>query len=193
MPEKRNIRVNLVMTDAATWFKHAGPDTSEIYSPPRIAQEAGLRSYAGSKLRPGWSLDMTTNDPETGTPWDLSDGKVRTKVLKLIMEGRPYMLVCSPMCTAFSQIQALNVERRDPAIVRRELESAKDHVRWVMRLCAIQVRENWYLFIEHPKTATSWKMAEIERASRMDGVQIGTTHMCAFGMLSKDRYGLSDP
>ena len=75
--------------------------------------------------------------------------------MNLIKEGRPYMLVCSPMCTAFSQLQAINAERRDPAIVRRELESAKDHVRWVMKLCAIQVRENRYFLFELPKTATS--------------------------------------
>ena len=47
--------------------------------------------------------------------------------------------VSSPMYTAFSQIQALNVEPWDPAIVRREFESAKDHVRCVTKMCAIQV------------------------------------------------------
>ena len=30
LPEKRNIRVELVMKDAAKWFRHAGPDISEI-------------------------------------------------------------------------------------------------------------------------------------------------------------------
>ena len=102
LPEKRNIRVELVMNDVAKWFKHAGPDISDIHSPSRIAQEAGIQSHAGAKLRPGWSLDLTTNDLETGTPWDLSDGKIRTKVMKLIKESRPYMLVCSPTCMVFS-------------------------------------------------------------------------------------------
>ena len=153
--EKMNIRVELVMKDAAKWFKRSGPDISEIYSPPRIVQEAGLRAYGGKALKPGWSLDLTTNDPETGAPWDLSDGEVRTKVVGLVKEAKPYMLVCSPMCTAFSRLQALNEERRDPAIVRRELECAKDHVRWVMKLCATQVREGRYFLFENPMTATS--------------------------------------
>ena len=187
--EKKNIRVELVMKTAAKWFKIGGPDVAEIYSPPRIVQEAGLRSYGGVKLKPGWSLDLTCNDPETGNPWDLSDGKVRTKVMGLIREGRPYMLICSPMCTAFSQIQALNVERRDPAVVRRELESAKDHVRWVMKLCAIQLRENRYFLFEHPKTATSWKMAEVLKVANMSGVDIVRMDMCRFGMMSKDEEG----
>ena len=97
LPEKRNIRAELVMKFAAKWFRHAGPDISEIYSPPRIVQEAGFWTYTGTKFRPGWSLDLTTNDPETGTLCDLSDCKVRTKVMSLIREGRPYMLICSLM------------------------------------------------------------------------------------------------
>ena len=36
----------------------------------------------------------------------------------------------------------------------------------------------------------SWKMPEIERVSRMDGVQIVRTDMCAFGMMSKDEVGV---
>ena len=96
------IRVELIMRDAAKWFMQKGPDVFELYSPPRIAQEAGLRAYGGRRLRPGWSLDLTVDDPETGKPWDLSDGKIRTKVMKLINEGKPYMVIMSPMCTAFS-------------------------------------------------------------------------------------------
>ena len=52
LPTKRNIRVELAMKDSAKCFKQARPDISEMYSPPRIAQEIGLRSYAGTKLRP---------------------------------------------------------------------------------------------------------------------------------------------
>ena len=66
LPEKRNLRVEVA--------QGPGPDISEIYSPPRIALESGLKSYAGTRLRPGWSLVVTASDPETGTPWDLSDG-----------------------------------------------------------------------------------------------------------------------
>ena len=84
------------------WFRQRDRDVSELYSPPRIVQEAGLRVYGGRRLRPGWSLDLTVNDPDTGKPWDLSDGKIRTKAVNLITEGKPFMLVLSPMCIAFS-------------------------------------------------------------------------------------------
>ena len=48
LPEKRNLRVEVVMKDAAKWFRHSRPDISEIYSLPRIAQVAGLWLYAGT-------------------------------------------------------------------------------------------------------------------------------------------------
>ena len=38
--EKMNLRVELVMKDADKWFRRSGPDISEVYSPPRIVQEA---------------------------------------------------------------------------------------------------------------------------------------------------------
>ena len=128
---------------------------SEFDSPPRIVQEAGLRLYGGRRLRPGWSLDLTVSDPDTGKPWDLSDGKILTKSVNLITEGKPFMLVLSPMYIAFFQIQSINKGRRDPAAVRRELDEAKDHSRWVMKLCARRARANRYFVFEHPASATS--------------------------------------
>ena len=53
----RNIRVELVMKDAAKWLKTKYHDIVELWSPPRIVREAGLRSYGGKRLKPGWSLD----------------------------------------------------------------------------------------------------------------------------------------
>ncbi len=160
---------------------------AEVYSPPRVTAAAKLLPEL--KLIPGFALDLTTNDVD-GRAWNFAEKEMRERAMAKLKAEEPQLLVGSPMCTAFSQLQAINVARRDPAIVRRELESAKDHVRWVMKLCALQVRENRYFLFEHPKTATSWKMAEVERVSRMDGVGVVTTHMCAFGMLSKDEDGV---
>ena len=81
------IRIEVIMRDAAKWFRQKDADVSEMYSPPRSVQETGLRSYGGRRLRPGWSLDLTVGDPETGKPWDLSDGKVRTKVMTSLPKG----------------------------------------------------------------------------------------------------------
>ena len=98
LPQPRDVRVELVMRDAAKWYRTRGPDVVELYSPPRIVREAGLRAYAGKRLKPGLSLDLTTDDPETGKPWNLADGKVRAKANKLILEGKPFCVIVSRVC-----------------------------------------------------------------------------------------------
>ena len=57
----------------------------------------------------------------------------------------------------------INKDSRDPGLVRRELDEAKDHVRCVKRICAMQARANGYFVFEHPASATSWNMAEVCR------------------------------
>ena len=186
LPLPTSIRVEVIMRDAAKWFRQKHADVVELYSPPRVVQEAGLRAYGGQRLRPGWSLDLTTDDPETGKPWDLGDGKTRTKVVSLINEGKPFTIILSPMCTAFSQIQAINKGRRDPAVIRREIDDAKDHIRWVMKLCALQHRSNRYFVFEHPAGATSWDMAEVKKVHGLEGVLKIKFDMCQFGMEARD-------
>ena len=56
------------MNDVAKCLRQKDADVAEIDSPPRIAQEAGLRTYVGRRLRLGWSFDLTVDDPDTGKP-----------------------------------------------------------------------------------------------------------------------------
>ena len=49
----------------------------------------------------------------------------------------------------------INNNRRDADIIKRELDEAKDHTKFVMRVCATQVREHRYFLFEHPASATS--------------------------------------
>ena len=182
----RDIIVELTMRDAAKWFKQKGADIVEVYSPPRVVREAGLRVYGGKRLKPGWSLDLTTVDPETGQPWDLSNGKTRSKVVDLIQQGKPYCIILSPMCTAFSSIQRINRDRRDPEIVHSELEEAKDHVRWCMRFCAMQHRSNRYFVYEHPASASSWFLTEVKKMASASGVQCVKCDQCMFGLKMAD-------
>ena len=89
----------------------------EIYSPPRVCAEAATQKFGGVILRPGWSLDLTTTDPSTGMPWDLSDARVQRKVKQLIRETEPFCVVGSPPCTVFSPLQELSRKKRDTQIV----------------------------------------------------------------------------
>ena len=113
MKDADDIRVELVMEGALKMFEEVGADVSEVYSQPRVAQEAALKTFGGTILRPGWSLDLTMDDPLTGQPWDLGKREVRARVRKLVAESKPFMLIGSPPCTMFSTLQNLSKAKRD--------------------------------------------------------------------------------
>ena len=69
-----DIRVEPILKNATTLFERKGPDIVEIFSQPRLCQEVAGRSFGGTTLRPGFSLDLTMNGPATGQPWVASRG-----------------------------------------------------------------------------------------------------------------------
>ena len=83
LPEPDDLRVELVLKSAAKLSEKKGPDVSDIFSQPRICQEARQRG-----LSPGWSLDLGINDPKTGKPFDLRQVAVQNRVKKLISPRR---------------------------------------------------------------------------------------------------------
>ena len=86
---------------------------SEIYSPARVAQMT--RDKKMRHVLPGFACDITMNDPEDGLSWDVSLKAKRDKARKQLREQKPYMLIGSPECAAFSVLQNLNTaESRDP-------------------------------------------------------------------------------
>ena len=101
LPMPDNIRVELIMQKALAMYQRRGADIVELYSQPRIAQEAGLRKYGGTELVAGWSLDLTMKDPETDKPWDLSKPEIQDKVGGMVSKGKPFMLIGSPPALRF--------------------------------------------------------------------------------------------
>ena len=99
------IRVELTLKSTAQYFKRRKDDVVEMYSPPRIVQEVGLRQYGGVRLKPGWSLDLTLNDPVTKQAWDFTKSSCRQRAWEMVQSGEPFMLIGSPPCTAFSSLQ----------------------------------------------------------------------------------------
>ena len=64
--EADDLRVEFIMKGAAAMYNRSGADIAEIDSQPRIAQEAASYCKDGIDLKPGWSLDLTRCDPNTG-------------------------------------------------------------------------------------------------------------------------------
>ena len=96
MANEDDIRVELILKGAQDLYKIVGPDVVEMYSQPRVVQEAAMREYDGIRLTPGWSLDLTLNDPETGRPWDFNLHSVRERVREMIRDTKPFLVICSP-------------------------------------------------------------------------------------------------
>ena len=184
LPSTANIRVELVLKDAVSMYRREGADVVEVFSQPRVAQEAAMRSYGGTRIVPGWSLDLTRYDPKTGKAWDLADKKVQSRVIKMITEGKPLFVIGSPPCTALSSMQNLNKGKRDPKVVEKEIAEAEAHVRFCITLYKIQVENRRYFIHEHPAGAKSWQMKEVIELMSMRGADMVTMDMCCFGMVA---------
>ena len=91
-----DIRVELTLKKGPEMFRKVNSDIAEVFSPPRIVQEAGLRNYGGRALQPGWSLDLTMKDPESGKVWDFSKEEMRSRARKLVRESKPFLVIGSP-------------------------------------------------------------------------------------------------
>ncbi len=152
---------------------------SEIYSPPRVTRMVSC--MPSLKLLPGYALDITVDDPDDGQPWDFDDKTKREKARRLIREQKPLFLIGSPMCTAWCAWQRLNEVKGDPEKIRRAKIRARVHLDFVMELYAEQVEGGRYFLHEHPKSATSWEEASVNKVMQIDGVKLVHADQCQYG------------
>lgn len=189
MKEVDDIRVELTLKDAVSLYQRKGPDIIELYSQPRICQEVGGRKFDGMELTPGYSLDLTLNDPATGEPWDLGKPAVQSRVKKLIRDTKPFCVIGSPPCTAFSALQEISRAKRDPREMQRQLDEAKAHIRFCVGIYLDQIKNHRHFVHEHPEGSKAWSMPEM--VDLLSRPEVGATvfHMCAFGMTGRDEKG----
>ena len=155
-----------------------GVDVAEVYSPERVAKMAEKMG-----LRGGLSMDLTTG-------WDFNREAHRKTAIEYVTKEKPKLLIGSPMCTMFSQLQHLNwgrSEERDQEMQRR-YENAVEHMKFVAKLYKLQLDGGRYFLHEHPQGASSWDLQCMRDITGMERVLKVTAHMCAFGLVS-DRNG----
>ena len=75
---------------------------TEAYSPPRVAEMANKMGMRG-----GWSLDLTACDTD-GAPWGFNSNTMRNRATKKFLNGKPLVLIGSPMCTEYSTMNRIN-------------------------------------------------------------------------------------
>ncbi len=142
-------------------------------------------------LIPGFALDLTTTD-EKGEPWDFTKPEKRYKAMQWVKQKAGLLLVVSPMCGPFSQMQAVNYKRIDEKDIKRKLEDAMEHIKFAMQLCRIQERSGLYFLFEHPRNASSWKTSSVIEMARKCGTYTVRGDMCQFGLTHEER-GVSEP
>ncbi len=101
---------------------------------------------------PGFSFDITVNDPMDNQPWDFCLKSKRERARRLLREQAPYFLIGSPMCKHFCTWQALNEARSsDPDKMRRAKTQARLHLSFVAQLYRDQLDAGRYVLHEHPE------------------------------------------
>ena len=90
------------------------PDIAEVYSPPRISEEASKRGRKG-----GFALDLTVRRKD-GKAWEFSKRSMRDEATKMVIGQQPFMLISSPPCTMFSILQNGNRGRFTKAAMGRK-------------------------------------------------------------------------
>ena len=145
-----------------------------MFTPPRVAARVRDRNLLG-----GWSLDCNHVDPTTGRKWDLSTERDINAAWKMFYRTKPRLLICSPPCTAFSQIQHLN-----PPVPHDVMKQAIAFVELSVAFCRAQMRAGRDFVFEHPAYASSWDLPVLAELAAEANVYNNVTHMCRYGMTS---------
>ena len=139
-------------------------------------------------LMPGMSLDLTENDVD-GKPWDFNIEEKRDRAERLVKQKKALLLIGSPMCSAFSQIQGINFAKMTTQEVHKVIEYGTRHLEFCAKLYRIQHENGLYFLHEHPYGASSWKNLVIQDLLTTPGIIKVKSHMCAFGMKDRDHQG----
>ena len=144
-------------------------DVVELFSPPRVTKVAGELG-----LRAGMAMDLTNG-------WDFSLERHRQAAERYIRLVKPWIVIGSPECRMFSQLQHISRkywnEDKDKMLVE-----AKVHIKFVMAMYKLQWEEGRYFLHEHPAEASSWYMKEVQDVMNLDGVQVTKADQCMYGL-----------
>ena len=157
-----------------------GVDITEVYSPERVNKLA--RKFG---LVPGASMDLTNG-------YDFTKPEDRRRAWSEIKKTEPFLIIGSPPCTMFSNLQELNKHmHRDDSLwmerLEREKAKAVEHLQFCALLYRHQSRQGRHFLHEHPWGASSWKVDCISGLVDDPRVYSIETHMCRFNMMSHVR------
>ncbi len=151
-------------------------DVMEIFSVPRVtttAKAAGLRA--------GVALDIEVLN-ENGEKWDLTRKRMQDEAMNIIDETMPNLVVGSPPCSMFSQIQNINKGKTSTEAWESKMKYAMSMLDFAVKCYFKQLREGRWFLHERPRRARSWRTASMQRLLKRPGVFVVDAHMCEFGL-----------
>ncbi len=123
-------------------------DMCEVFSPPRVGKEA--RKYG---LEPGEAMGLTTG-------WDFNLRSHQEMLEQYIDDHKPLVVIGSPPCTPFSQLQTFRPDSRNK---REKLAEGIKYMEFVFKLYEKQVEGGRVFIHENPAQATSWALPVIRQ------------------------------
>ena len=149
---------------------YAAEVVAEVYSPPCVAREAAKMGF-----EPGESVDLLTG-------WDLSTTKDSRRMWRMLQEEQPMLIVLSPPCTAFSNLQNLNYPRMEKSKAVALIRTGLEHLRLAVAVARWQHREGRYFVFEQPASAASWDEEEVRRMTESPEVIRVVGDQCMYGL-----------
>ncbi len=149
-------------------------DFMEFYSPPQIAPKCRALG-----LNVEHSLDNTTSGH------DFSQHSDRVRGFKLINELAPMLVMMSPPCTMFSELQRLwNLNRMNDSVYENRMKEAKCHIHYAMQIAKMQHAVVRFFGFEQPGRASSWDLECVKSVAALPGVTHISFDMCMFAKVS---------
>ena len=114
--------------------------------------------------------------------------------MKQLEEEEPMLVICSPPCTYFSNLQELNKHnmRHNEEWLPRfndNLIKTIDYIKFCVKLYWKHMNAERDWLHEHPWGAKSWQIPEMEERLQDPRVQVAYADQCQFGLTSKIRAG----
>ena len=117
-------------------------------------------------------MDLTTG-------WDFNLAEHRRQAEEYVDNERPFVLIGSPPCVAFSQLQTFVKESERKA---NQLAEGIRHMEFVAKLYQKQIEGGRVLIHENPAHAKSWALPCIRKMLRQMDVDVVEADQCMFGL-----------
>ena len=146
------------------------------------------------RLLPGFALDFSGEDEE-GQSWDFTRLEMREKARALLLTTEPLLLIGSPPCTSFCSWQTLNAARLGWTAedVQRRRAEGELHVRFCCELYGLQAAAGRYYLHEHPASASSWQLKEVQELLRTTTAAQVVGDQCQYGQETADGRPVKKP